>query len=48
MREIEAAAGQGNPRAVLALNAFCYKVKRAVGSMLMVMGGCDTLIFTGE
>lgn len=47
MREIEAAAGQGNQRATLALNAFCYKVKRAAGSMLMVMGGCDTLIFTG-
>jgi acetate kinase len=47
MREIEAAASQGNQRAALALNAFCYKVKRAVGSMLMVMGGCDTLIFTG-
>jgi acetate kinase len=47
MREVEAAASQGNPRAALAVNAFCYKVKRAVGSMLMVMGGCDTLIFTG-
>jgi acetate kinase len=47
MREVEAAAEQGNQRAILALNAFCYKVKRAVGSMLMVLGGCDVLIFAG-
>ena len=47
MREVEAAAGQGNARAVLALEAFCYKVKRSIGSMLMVLGGCDALIFTG-
>ncbi len=47
MREIEAAANQGNPRAALALDAFCYKVKRYIGSMLMVLGGCDALIFTG-
>ncbi|MBI5571438.1 MAG: acetate kinase [Desulfomonile tiedjei] len=47
MREVEAAAEQGNERAVLALNAFCYKVKRSIGAMLMVLGGCDVLIFTG-
>ena len=47
MREIEVAADQGDPRAVLALEAFCYKVKRYIGSMLMVLGGCDALVFTG-
>ncbi len=47
MREVEAAANKGNPRAILALEAFCYKVKRYIGSMLMVLGGCDALIFTG-
>lgn len=47
MREIEAAALQDNPRAVLALKAFCYKVKRSIGAMLMVLGGCDALIFSG-
>ncbi|MBI4962153.1 MAG: acetate kinase [Desulfomonile tiedjei] len=47
MREVEAAAARGNPRASLALNAFCYKVKRYIGAMLMVLGGCDVLIFTG-
>lgn len=47
MREIEEAAYQGNTRAALALNAFCYRVKRAIGAMLMVLGGCDVLIFAG-
>lgn len=47
MREIEAAAKKGHTRAILALEAFCYKVKRSIGSMLMVLGGCDALIFTG-
>jgi len=47
MREVEAAAAQGHPRAVLALDAFCYKVKRFIGAMLMALGGCDALVFTG-
>lgn len=47
MREVEEAASAGNERAALALNAFCYKAKRAVGGMLMALGGCDALIFTG-
>jgi acetate kinase len=47
MREIEAAAEQGNERASLALNAFCYKVKRYIGAMLMVLGDCDALLFAG-
>jgi acetate kinase len=47
MREIEEAAGSGNPRAALALSAFCYKVKRSIGSMMIVLGGCDVLAFAG-
>lgn len=47
MREIEAATAAGNDRARLALDAFCYKVKRYVGAMLIVLGGCDALVFTG-
>ncbi len=47
MREVEAAAADGHERAALALNAFCYKVKRSIGSMLMALGGCDVLVFTG-
>lgn len=47
MHEIEAACQQGNARAKLAFDAFCYRVKRYIGAMLMVLGGCDVLIFTG-
>ncbi|MFH0825743.1 MAG: acetate/propionate family kinase [Pseudomonadota bacterium] len=47
MRDVEAAAAAGNERAVLAVDAFCYQVKRAMGSMLAVLGGCDCLVFCG-
>ncbi len=47
MREITKAAANNDERAALALEAFCYKIKRSIGSMLMVLGGCDALIFTG-
>ncbi len=47
MRDIEREAEKGNPRATLALEAFCYQVKRAMGSMLIVLGGCDVLAFCG-
>jgi acetate kinase len=43
MREIEEAAAEGNERASLAFNAFCYRVKRYIGAMLMVLGRCDVL-----
>ncbi len=47
MREVETAANQGNYRAQLALDAFCHRVKRYIGAMLMVLGGCDALVFAG-
>ncbi len=47
MREVEIAAAKGNHQAALALDAFCYKAKRFVGAMLMALGGCDALVFTG-
>ena len=47
MREIEKAAIDGHKRASLALKAFCYKVKRSIGSMLLALGACDVLVFTG-
>ena len=47
MREITVAAANDNKRAKLALEAFCHRIKRAIGSMLMVLGSCDALIFTG-
>lgn len=47
MREILAAADQGNPRALLAVKAFCYRIKRYIGAYHAVLGGADALIFTG-
>jgi acetate kinase len=47
MRDVEAAAHNGDRRALLALDAFCYRVKRYIGAMLMVLGGCDVLVFAG-
>jgi len=47
MREIEEAAEEGNPRALVALKAFCYRVRKYIGSYVAAMGGLDVLIFTG-
>ena len=47
MREIEAAAGAGNARALQAIKAFCYRVRKYVGAYGAAMGGLDVLAFTG-
>ncbi len=47
MQDVEQAMAQGNAQAALAFKTFCYKVKRYIGAMLMALGGCDALIFTG-
>ena len=47
MREIEAAAAAGNPRARLAHEAFCYRVRKYLGAFFAVLGVLDLVIFTG-
>jgi acetate kinase len=47
MREIEAAADQGNPRAALAVQMFAYRVKKYIGSYAAALGGLDAVVFTG-
>ncbi len=47
MREILDAAGKGNPRALLAVKAFCYRIKRYIGAFAAALGGADALVFTG-
>ena len=47
MREIEQAADAGNPRALVALKAFSYRVRKYIGAYLAAMGGLDVLVFTG-
>jgi acetate kinase len=37
----------GNPQAALAAELFCYQAKKFLGALAAVLGGLDTLIFTG-
>ncbi len=45
-RDVQEAAESGNERAMLALDIFCYKVKRFVGDYIGIMNGADAIIFT--
>lgn len=47
MREVLKAAAENNPRAVVAIKAYCYRVRKYIGSYVAAMGGIDGLIFTG-
>jgi acetate kinase len=46
LSKIEVAADQGNPRARLAMEMFADRVRSAIGSLAVTMGGVDVLIFT--
>src|SRR5262249_31476359 len=41
------AAGDENPRALVALKAYCYRVRKYIGAYVAAMGGLDAVIFTG-
>jgi acetate kinase len=47
MREVLRAADQGNQRALIALKAYCYRVRKYIGAYVAAMGGLDTVVFTG-
>jgi acetate kinase len=47
MRDLETAANEGRPRAVLALKMYAYKVKKFIGSYFAAMNGLDLVVFTG-
>lgn len=48
MRELLAEATENNDRrARLAIEIFCYRAKKYVGSYLAAMGGADAVVFTG-
>ena len=47
MRELEAAVKEGNPRAILAMKMYGYRIKKYVGAYAATMGGVDILVFTG-
>ena len=47
MREVITEMNQGNKKAKLAFDVFCYRIKKYVGAYIAVLGGIDALIFTG-
>jgi acetate kinase len=47
LRDIEAAADAGNPRATLALDVFIASVRHYLGAYLVELGGADAIVFTG-
>lgn len=47
MRELLAAEAKGHERARLAIDIFCYRIRKYVAAFAGVMGGVDAVIFTG-
>lgn len=47
MRDIRAAAAQGNPRARVALDVFVHSTRHWMGAFLLELNGGDALVFTG-
>lgn len=47
MRELEAAAAAGNPRAILAEQMYFYRIKKYIGAYAAALGGVDIIVFTG-
>lgn len=47
MRDVEQAMADGNARAALAFDIFCYRVRKYIGAYAAAMGGLDALVFTG-
>ncbi|MEZ6135073.1 MAG: acetate/propionate family kinase [Pirellulaceae bacterium] len=47
IRDLENAASEGNAEAQLALDVYIAEVRRQLGGMLVALGGCDALVFTG-
>ncbi len=47
MRSLRAAIGEGNAAARLAVDEFCYVLRKFIGAYTAVLGGLDMLVFTG-
>ncbi len=47
MREILQMANRGEPLAQLALELYCYRIKKYIGSYFAVLGRVDAVVFTG-
>lgn len=47
MRELRVAINEGNQRAKLAVDLFCYRLAKNIAGYAVVMGRLDALVFTG-
>jgi acetate kinase len=47
MREILEQGSRGNDRARLAVDLFCYRIKKYIGAYVAVLGRVDAVVFTG-
>jgi acetate kinase len=47
MREIIRLVGEGDEKAELAIDAYCYRIKKYIGAYFAVLGHVDALVFTG-
>lgn len=47
MRDLEEAADKGNERAELAIDVFCYRIKKYIGAYAAVLDTVDAVVFTG-
>jgi acetate kinase len=45
-RDLHAAANDGNERARMALDVFCYRIRKFIGAYAAAMGGVDAIVFT--
>ena len=46
IRDVEAAAKEGNERAKLALQMYAYRIKKYIGAYAAAMGGVDVIVWT--
>ena len=47
MREVHRLAEAGNPSATLAIEMYCYRIRKYIGAYTAVLGRVDALVFTG-
>jgi acetate kinase len=47
IRDVLEAANAGHPQASLAIDAYCYRVRKYIGAYVAAMAGVDAIVFTG-
>ncbi len=46
MREVHRRIAMGDAAAELALDVYCYRIRKYVGAYMAALGGCDAIVFT--